>query len=974
MTGVEINCLLSDPVNDRLLLGTNSHGIVAYNYTTEQFTILPTQDGVPIISHLAQTINGKIWGSSFTNGVFYLENDTLKKLAPGRTKLARNSVIQVEGNTLLAGGDRSIYRISADHSIDSIFLEMDDYDFSPATRITALTTDRTGKLWIGTEQSGLFVYDNTTKKIGRHFTTDNPPFHVRINKIMEDANGRIWILSKGDGLAIYSPETDNYIHVIKNPLSERSLSGNNCTSIIQDWNNIIWVGATGDLNKYDPSKIKFRHIYKNPFALVSLSDNVVRGVCETYDKKLWVGTDGGVIHIFDEQRLNVEKIDVHINGKKRVAPLFFLEMTNHNLLVCTSEGLLYYDRTTKKLDYYKPLEEFTRGKQIRQALIHNNKLFYISYGRLYGYDYTTKQVKEYTRIHEPDGMRNVTTMYTDSRNRLWVGAKNGISLLDPKDDVVKIVTRVQIKNRPLGAYFMVLSLFEYEDKLWIGTFNDGLWTLDLNNIASPTLTSIIKRKDQSNSTIYATVPDKEGNLWMSTNQGIIRYHVATDKFTNFTIAEGLQHDEFNRLAHVACANGEIVFGGINGLNIFNPKKITIEEEDYAPHLLNVSAFDKNSNTKISFKPDSTTVLSLAYNQNDIDISFYVPNYRNPKRFEAQYNLEGYASEWTNAESNSLHYTNLKPGTYTFNLKTTSLSGKEKQLSLTFVILDPFWQTWWFIALAAVVTCLIVATIIQASLYNSRRDKERLEELLSIRTREIEKSREQLTTLNQKKDLIFSILSHDLRSPLTTLKGFLSILIDGNELTREDIKRHASSIRNSVTSSLDLIDNTLFWSLSQTGNITYTPTAFSLNEMLRKIGSLYQLMIDRKKINFSISIGEEIFLHADENMTYVVLRNLVSNALKFTPQGKAVIISAMSANGQAHIIVADEGIGMSPVYLEKLFTEEQLPLIKGTHDEKGTGIGLILCRNFIQLNHGKLSATSVEGKGSKFTVELPLAQD
>lgn len=971
IAGAEIICLFSDSVNQRLLLGTHSFGIVSFNYITEEFKVLHSKDGRPIISHLAQTKNGTIWGSSFTNGIFYLENDTLKKFAPAQQRFSRNSTIIAHNNTLLAGSDSKVYTINEQHEIDSISLETPEYPVLPNTRVTALAIDKNNQLWIGTEQSGLFVYDKTENKISKHFSREVSPFHRRINKIMEDANRRIWILTKGEGLAIYSPETRNFIHVVKNPLSERSLSGNNCTSIFQDFNDIIWIGATGDLNKYDPSKIKFRHIYKNPFAFVSLSDNMVRGVYETSDKKLWVGTDGGVIHIFDENRLSVKKIDIHIDGKKHVTPLYFLELPDRTLLVCTSEGLLQYNRSRNTIDYYKPLETHTKGKQIRQAYVYKNKLFYITYGRLYAYDYTSRQVKEYTNVNEPDSLKNVTVLYEDSQQRLWIGSKLGISLLDTLTNTFNLTATIQHTNRQMGAYFMVLSIMEYQGKLWIGSFNDGLWIVDLSDIS--TTPRILKRKEIQNSTIYATLPDGEGNLWMSTNQGIIRYHVLTGKFANFTVAEGLQHDEFNRLAYTLCANGDIVFGGINGLNIFNPKKITIAEEDYTPHLLGISAFDKNRNAWFPVEADSTATVSLAHHQNDVDISFYVPNYRNPRRFDAYYRLEGYNTDWIYTDLNTVRYANLQPGTHTFQLKIVSGTGIEKIATFTFMIHAPFWQTWWFIALAAFSTCLIVVTIIQASLHNSKKDKERLEALLTVRTQEIEKSREQLATLNEKKDLIFSILSHDLRSPLTTLKGFLSILIDDNELSKEDVKKHAGNIRNSVTSSLDLIDNTLFWSLSQTGNISYTPSMFSLNELLHKVSSLYQLMVERKRINFTVNISEETILYADENMTYVALRNLVSNALKFTPQGKSVTVTVSTSNNKAaHIVVTDEGIGMSAAYLEKLFTEEQLPLIKGTNDEKGTGIGLILCRNFIQLNRGKLSATSVEGQGSRFEVELPLA--
>lgn len=972
--GQEIHCILSDSISGRILLGTHSNGIVAHNVITGNFKRLVCEGGTPIITHLAQTQDGTIWGSSFSNGVFYVRNDTLKKFTNLKNRFYSNSAIMAFDNTLLVGGNRSIYRIQNKKLIDSIYIDLPGIVTSAVIRVTALTIDKTGKLWIGTEQSGVFVYDTLGKTFTKYFAPDTPPFHNRIDRILEANNKRVWILTKGDGLVVYSPNTDNFIHVVKNPLSERSLSGNNCTSIIQDRTGVIWVGATGDLNKYDPSKIKFRHIYANPFSPISLHDNVVRGIYEAPDKKLWVGTDGGVIHIFDEKKIKVEKIEIQLDGKKRVAPLYFLSYNNTHMLIASSEGLLQMDIHTKKIGYFKPLEPATKGEQVRQMIFYKDFLFYISVGRLFSYNLKTKQHKLYSQKAESPNMHNVTMLYADSSDRLWIGAKDGLFLYNALTDSFQQFAFEKNPYRPLGSYFMVLSIEEFDGKLWIGTFNDGLWTFDLKNLNNPVITHVSRKTEIQNATIYATLPDDSGNLWMSTNQGIIKYNPLKEKYTNFTVAEGLQQDEFNRLAYTLSANGEMIFGGINGLNIFNPKNVTIEEDDYTAYFLSFSALDEDLNTTFPIDITQGNTFSFKHNQNDVDISFFVPNYRNPKRYEVYYTLEGHSPNWVKAETNTLHYANLKPDTYTFHLKTVSISGKQKISTLTFTVLDPFWQTWWFMVLAAIVTCLIVATIIQASLHNSRRDKERLEALLRIRTQEIEKSREQLETLNQKKDLIFSILSHDLRSPLTTLKGFLSILIDDNQLSKEDVKRHASSIRNSVTSSLDLIDNTLFWSLSQTGNISYSPSVFSLNEMLNKIGNLYQLMIEKKKINFSIESRSLIFLYADENMTYVALRNIVSNALKFTPQGKAVKVTAYKKDNTGVIVIEDEGIGMSKSYLEKLFTEEQLPLIKGTHDEKGTGIGLILCRNFIQMNQGTLTATSVEGSGSVFTVELPLAQD
>lgn len=974
IAGQEINGLFSDPMGDRLLIGTHSHGIVSFDYTQGKFSIIPSKGGTPIISHIAQTSDGTIWGSSFSNGLFVLEHDTLRQFSNSAEALTSNSYITSQNSKLFVGGNRTVYVIENKQLVDSITIEFPGFNFSPVTRVTAISTDRSSNLWIGTEQSGVFVYNMNTRKFVKHFSPDTSPFHNRVNKIMEDRNGRVWILIKGEGLVVYSPSTGNYIRAVKNPLSERSLSGDNCTSIIQDRSNIIWVGATGDLNKYDPSKIKFRHIYNNPFAITSLHDNMVRGVYEDTYKKLWVGTDGGVVHIFNETRLSVEKIELRLEGQKRISPLYFMDLNRNILLIGTSHGMLQYDRATKRIGYFKPLEQYTKGQQVRQMIIHNNILYYISFGGLKAYNMKTGEFSLLHSRNDPNSIVNATTLYVDKSNRFWVGDKKGIALLDSATNLFTHFTFKKDASRPLGTYFMILSIQDFKDKLWIGTFNDGLWTLDPTDLKNPVITHVSKNRDTQNMTVYSTLPDKDENLWMSTNSGIIKYIPSADKYLDFTVTEGLQQEEFNRLSFAQCANGDIVYGGINGLNIFNPMAITLVEEDYTPVFLNVSVLDEEVNAEIPVPVDSSRSFTLEEDQNNITISFFVANYRTPRRYDSFYKLEGYNPEWIKAESNSAHYANLKPGTYDFSIKTVSISGKEKIASLNFTVKPPVWQTWWFITLAMIAVCLIVVTIIQGSLYKSRRDKERLETLLNIRTQEIEKSREELANLNQKKDLIFSILSHDLRSPLTTLKGFLSILIDDHELTQADIKKHASNIRNSVTSSLDLIDNTLFWSLSQTGNISYTPATFLLNETLQKVASLYQLVVSKKRINFSIELSEEIKLFADENMAYVTLRNIVSNALKFTPPGNSVTIKAFARDTMGVVIIEDEGIGMSQSYLEKLFTDEQLPLTKGTNDEKGTGIGLILCRKFIQMNKGKLQVKSVEGKGSQFIVELPLAQD
>lgn len=974
--GYEIKCIFNNVRENKLLVGTHSYGLVEYDYTTDQLRAIPAKGGIPIITSIEQTDDGTIWASSYSNGLYYLEADTIRKMEDAKFRFKTVTDLFAIGNKLYSDKSKKIYILEQKKLVDSISVEFPGVDFPASTRVTKMTADADGQIWMGTERAGVLVYNLSEKKFVKHYSPDNTPFFNRINDIMIDSKKNVWILTKANGVVICNPKTDEYIHITKNPLMEWSLSGNNCTSIIQDKTGVIWIGSTGDLNIYDPAKIKFRHIYSNPFNPVSLSDNMVRGVYEDHEGKLWVGTDGGFVHIFNKGKLALEKIQVKIESKstaQHIVPVYFLELSPNIMLIGTSLGLLQYDRTKKVFSYFKPLETQTTNRQVRQLLKDEENLYFLYGGALGIYNFKSGLMKRFSEFGtNPAPVKNATSIYIDSQKRLWVGASNGLSLFNPESETFRHFPFELNASRPLGTYFMILSLQEYQNKLWVGTFNSGLWTMDLTNLDNPIIKGITTKDGLPNNTVYSTLPDDRGNLWISTNQGVAKYELANNKFTNFGSADGLQQEEFNRLAYWKCSTGEIALGGINGLNIFNPKNILIKEDDYEPTLLGVSAYSKKDNKNVFIGTLQQSSLSLKHNQNDLDFYFFIPNFRYPRRFEVFYKLSGFDPDWVKAETNSIHYSNLKPGEYPLEIKTVSNSGIEKISSFTLIIQYPFWQTWWFILLSTSVVSFMVFTMVKNSIQKARHDKERLEKLLTERTQEIEKSREQLANLNEKKDFIFSILSHDLRSPLTTLKGFLSLLIDDSDLSKEDVKRHASNIRNSVTSSLDLIDNTLFWSLSQTGNITYTPTTFSLDEMLLKISNLYQLTADKKQIKFSVAVNEPVKVFGDENMVYVTLRNLVSNALKFTPEGKSVKVSAVKNHQFAEITIQDEGIGMSPSYLERVLAEEHLPVKKGTSNEKGTGLGLILCKKFILMNSGELKVNSTEGKGTEFLLKLPIA--
>jgi signal transduction histidine kinase/ligand-binding sensor domain-containing protein len=971
----EINSLFYDTLGNRLLISTRNKGVVEYNYASNSLRKLPSRDGIPIINSLAQTSDGKIWATSFSNGLFYLENDTLKKFRHERFMTSSLTQIFPLGENLLVGDISKIIVLRDDIVEDSIMLEWPNTNFTIYGRVTALAFGAGNKLYIGTEKEGMLIYDMLQKRFVKYFPPEMSPFYNRINRIFVDRDGLVWILTKSGGLVLYSPEQDRYVSVVRNPLQPESLAGDNCTSIIQDKTGIIWVGSTGDLNKYDPNKVQFQHITHNPFDRNSLSDKMVRGIFEDEDGRLLVGTDGGYINRINLEENSVEHLKVTLPDNTGViVPLYFINFDKDHLLIGSNSGALMMNKHTGKFSLYEPLRHYFENKLVRQMIKHRSTLYLISSGTLYAHDLITKKTTKHENFTSEKNKRvtNATCIFLDSQERLWIGVTRGLSLLQPNNTFTHYEFEKN-STRPEGSYFMVLSIAEIDNKLWVGTFDAGLWQLDLKDgLDNPAISKPEGTESFANSTVYATLADDDGNVWISTNEGITKYETRQGRYTHFSISEGLQDHEFNRLAYFKTRSGLLAFGGINGINYFHPDKIKIKTMIPKPAILSVSGNHRPENeffTDLRNRPN----IRLASHQNYITFAYVIPNYQQPARFEAEYLLENQDVRWSPAINNQAAYTNLKPGEYTFKIRVKDADGNEQLDSIALTIDFPFWQRWWFVALAAGLIGISIYSAIRGYAAKTLRDKERLETLLKERTREIEKSHEALENLNQKKDLIFSILSHDLRGPLTTLKGFLSLIIENTDsLAKEDIKKYAGNIRNSVTSSLDLIDNTLFWSLSQTGSITYTPSYFSLADTLKKIHKLYQLTADKKQINFHVQVDGNIRVYADENMLYVALRNIVSNALKFTPEGKNVFIRAQENHRYAIIKITDEGVGMSHAYVEKLISEEQPMLKMGTSNEKGTGLGLVLCKKFINLNKGNLNISSVEKEGSEFTVTIPLS--
>ncbi len=426
----------------------------------------------------------------------------------------------------------------------------------------------------------------------------------------------------------------------------------------------------------------------------------------------------------------------------------------------------------------------------------------------------------------------------------------------------------------------------------------------------------------------------------------------------------------------------------------------------------IKVFDENGLEKyyVSSKPAVDIGTALKYKSNSLTFYFSFPFFESDKKNLYSYFLEGYDHGWSewNPETKK-EYTNLREGNYIFRVKSKNLYGIESiPAEYHFTILPPWYRT--FLAFFGYLTLFIVVIILVVKLYTYRliREKDKLEGIVKERTQEIlmqkeeilvqaehlretydwmraknieleyqkkafEKKKDQLEVSNATKNKFFRIIAHDLRNPISTLVGSTGyILTDIEKFDKEKMKRIIEDLNKLSLTTYSLLENLLDWSTSQMGEIKFDPKPVELISVVRENIELVRSNIDSKNIQIEISIPEGLSVFADENMVLNIVRNLITNAVKFTPDNGLIRIFSEVKDERCSLNISDNGVGISKENLENLFRIDKHVSTPGTQNEKGSGLGLILCKEFVERNGGTISVTSELEKGSTFTINFKLA--
>jgi signal transduction histidine kinase/ligand-binding sensor domain-containing protein len=867
-------------------------------------------------------------------------------------------------------------------------------------RIWNITGDREGTIWISTYRDGLYSMrfpDDGDPEIVHYANDINDAASISSNFILtvfEDSNGQLWIGTENGGLILFDRENEEFITLRSDPFDDKSLSSNSIWSIYEDRSGNIWIGSySGGINllsKYGKSFSHYKHI---PGKEYSLSHNSVTSFSEDSQGKIWVGTDGGGINLFDRKNgtfLNYNSKNSKLGSD---AVLSSFEDSRGNLWVGTwGGGLNLFDRGSQTFREYTTKNSNLCSNQIFSIIEDRRGLLWIGsyFGGLSYFDRESNSFINYTPGNSQISDNQIKMILEDSYGVIWVCGAFGLNAFDPETETFTVYSHDDKKDKSLSAGY-VLSILEAADStLWIGTAGG----LNKYNRQQNSFTSYYIKDGLPSNAIKGIREDDSGNLWLSTNRGISRLDPRTGKFTNYDYSDGLQDDEFYQCSSYKSSNGELYFGGVNGFNVFHPE--SIQSNPYIPPVI-ITDF-QIFNKPVSIGEDSplkthiseAEQITLSHKQMAFSFEFTALNFISSDKNQYAYKMDGFDQEWNfTGTDHSAAYTNLDPGVYTFRVKASNNDGlwNEKGASVKIIITPPFWKTLGFKIVAILLLIVLILSIyyirVRQILYRNRMLNEQVVErtkelneknaILQDQTEELTAQRDELDATNSVKDKLFSIISHDLRSPFNTLKGFIELInLKYDAYSDKEIKNIIGIISESADNVYNLLDNLLNWSRSQANKLVCKPVLTDLVELIHNKIELVNFQALNKNITLECRCAsKEILLEIDPDLIHVVVLNLISNAIKFTPLNGKIEVDCEMDTSHVILSVKDNGVGISEDNMKILFRSDVHFTSSGTANEKGIGLGMLICKDFVEIHHGKIWVESELGKGSTFFVKLPL---
>ncbi|HVU56236.1 MAG TPA: two-component regulator propeller domain-containing protein, partial [Puia sp.] len=923
--------------NNNVFLATEGMGLLLCPQgTIEAEPITLTKDGHIIPGYTVKAVRmdaaGNIWALVHKHGLARYSYTT-RQLVLVSASLPNASWLETQGSNLVIANGAALYGYNPATPAPAMLFDYSS-QLPDAGSIVSFSIDEDGRYWMGTVLGHLLTW-----RTGEQVAT---------------------VLSRMDG--------------------NQSKSTLGLHALYIDRQSRKWIGtATSGAAVIDPHKRRFQTLTYDPGSSQSLADKVVSALYEAEDGAMYIGTDGGGISIWNRRdnsftTLRSRPGDINSLSDNAITAIT-ADHTRHVWIATFRQGINRYTPTTRVIKHYSLLNPATNTvDRVTYAMLedHSRQLWVSTlrqngvYGALYRFD----TAKDRFEIFDPS-LSDLFTLYEDGNGVLWGGNLNQLVKID----------RVTKKHTYYNIGYAVRSIYEDNGgNLWIGTEGGGLQLFDRMR---QSVTARYSTKEGLCSDVVLTIlEDSTGHLWLSTFNGLARFDRNKRTCRNFYQADGLQSNQFHYNSALALRDGQLAFGGIKGLNLFNPEAIRVNHAMPPLQMTDIVIDNTPVTTDSSFirgvAGGNIADITLPYSKAVLSFKFTALEYSVPGKISYAYYMEGWDHNWNYAGNmRTATYTHLNEGSYVFRVKSTNGEGEwnGRQIAIHIRVLPPFYRTWWAYALYG--ACLIGAIYLFIS-YKTRQSRLHYEvKVAQLQTKEAQLNAQKEKEIHEKRLTFFTNLSNEFRTPLTLIIDPVKEMI-GREKDQVQ-KEGLHMIFRNARRLLSLIDQLLLFRKAETEADTLHLTLLNVTELCQEVFYSFLQQAHIKKLDYRFECDHPIELCADREKLEIMIFNLVSNAIKFTPPGGSVSLKLEDTDTRVNIQVKDSGAGIPAGMGDKLFNRAY-PEKEGAEKDttptgkKGFGIGLFLVKHFTTLHHGHITYDSRVDEGACFSLTLLKGSD
>ena len=799
-----------------------------------------------------------------------------------------------------------------------------------------------GNLWLGTDE-GLFLFNLKTGSISENYFSNK----CSITDILIDNKKEMWVTT--DGCGIYKIIGTNKKAIPYNAINDNQLAKSNSVwSLYKDKSGNKWFGSLrGGISMLSSTPKYFKSVSdkaKDP------AENFILSFCEDDKSNVWVGTDGAGLKYWDR------KSDTYINYSNKISSNFITGIVrddNNDIWLSTwAGGVNRINKKNNTVSLFSCYNPFTKQIEKNIWFVYKDSKSNIwasatNEGSLYVFDRSSGNFKIFDK-----NLKNLQCLTETSDGILWGGNYTTLFSIDKKS---RKINKTIIGNP-------IRCIHEDKDKnLWLGTQEGGLLLFDRKK---NTFKRLSTDEGLPSNTILRLLEDKEGNLWMSTYNGICRFDKKRKTFRNFSVNDGLQSNQFSFNAGVKLSTGEFLFGGINGFTIFFPQ--AIKGSNQKNNLLLTNFYVNNqpiedSKAEVVLPSNSGKIkeVKLAYDQTSLSLEFVAIDYDNADKINYAYFLEGWDEQWNYVgHTRKANYSRLPEGKYFFKVKTTNFKGGwNKEASLVAIeVLPPWYRTWWAYSLY-----LLGLLAILLAYMEYHKNKEKLKYKVKIAELESKKEKE----IAEKQSSMFTYISHEFRTPLSLIINPLKKAVQKESVQNGSSGSDLAIAHRNARRLLSLVDQLLLFRKAENDADSLRLSPINVNNLCNEVYQCFVNQAKEKNIQYDFTIPDhDIVIIGDYEKIEISLFNLMSNAFKYTHADGEINLRLTETDTEVMLEISDNGDGIEKKDIEVIF-EKFRQINSKVSVGTGFGIGLYIVKYFTDKHKGTVSCNSEPGKGSTF---------